>query len=542
MQKTRLADLHNYTLYYFILSYYIILTKPTYWVYFVIFNTVPSRNQMKNKSIQKDKLKLKHYNRDINIDLSIFIIIIISLINFLISLYSLNIHNMVTFDGTFYIRYYNGDNSWLSPFPFGYPLIISFFKLIISEEVLAAGLAVAFFGSLLLVPLSQILIHLFSKKIGLLLLLVAAFNPIVLYYSSVTYSEMPYLFFLVFSFWMYLKNKQFLAVLFASISYLIRPEGLIFAVAYAIIFFIKDRRWKNLLAATLIISSILLLFMFENHSRNGEWSISSKFSNLKIYDINNWTENEELRYVKDESTNQELIQNLLDQYPKRLTVLFNYIKNSSTWPITILGFIGLLWRPNIFWVFIVPLVFTPLSGANMSLRYGLPYFYALLVGSGLLIEKISSRQKLKLTITFISLISIVFIFNLKYLLQPAISDPDFYYDEWKGVGLFLKGVMPEDAIIMDRKPYLAFYSNAGKYIVIPAGSFNDVILSIQENDVDFLILSERTIKIFRPNLIPLLYLKEQHVKPFLTTVYDDIKENKGLGTRIYKINKISKNI
>ncbi|MFC1527656.1 DUF2079 domain-containing protein, partial [Candidatus Neomarinimicrobiota bacterium] len=371
----------------------------------------------------------------------------------------------------------------------------------------------------------------------LLLLLVAAFNPVVLYYSSVTYSEMPYLFFLVFSFWMYLKNKQFLAVLFASISYLIRPEGLIFAVAYAIIFFIKDRRWKNFSAATLIILSILLLFMFENHSRNGEWSISSKFSNLKIYDINNWTENEEFRYVKDESNNTEIIQSLLDQYPKRLMVLFNYIKTSSTWPITILGFIGLFWRPNIFWIFVVPLLFTPLSGANMSLRYGLPYFYALLIGSGFLINKISTRQNLQLTVAFVALISVVFIFNLKYLLQTSIIDNDFNFVEGKGVGIFIEKAIPEDAIIMDRKPYVAFYSNAGKYIEIPTGSIDDVLLSLQENDVDFLILSKRIITKYRPNLLPLLNEDEDNVKPLLKTIYNDNYLNNDFSTRIYKINK-----
>ncbi|MFC1786039.1 hypothetical protein ACFLZA_01585, partial [Candidatus Neomarinimicrobiota bacterium] len=283
---------------------------------------------------------------------------------------------MVTFDGTYYIRYYNGDNSWLSSFPFGYPLIIKFFKLIISEEVLAAGIAVAIFGSALLFPLSQILNHLFSKKVGLLLLLVAAFNPVVLYYSSVTYSELPFLFFLIFSLWMYFKNNQFLAVLFASISYLIRPEGLIFAIGYTIIFFIKDRQWKNLFITTLIISSILLLFMVENHSRNGEWAISSKISNINLNNIDDWKMNEETRHSGDIPTISELTKNIANQYPKRFFALLKSINISSTWLLVIIGLIGLVIRKNILWLFILQLFLTPLSGMNPSLRFGLPYFYA----------------------------------------------------------------------------------------------------------------------------------------------------------------------
>ncbi len=495
------------------------------------------RPTKKNREVEEKESFTQRFNRFKMIHRNTYFIVPILLINFLISLYLLNIHNMVTFDGTFYIRYYNGDNSWLGPFPFGYPLIIGFFKFFISDEVFAASLAVAFFGSALLVPLSQILIHLFSKRIGLLLLLVAAFNPVVLYYSSVTYSEIPYLFFLIFSLWMYFKNKQFLAVLFASISYLIRPEGLIFAVAYAIIFFIKDRQWKNLLITTSIIISILLLFMVGNHSRKGEWAVTSKFSNINLLKIDDWKMNEELRSSDDSMTGSELTLNLVDQYPKRLLALLNYIAISSTWPLVIIGLIGLLLRLNIFWLFILQLLLTPMSGTNMALRLGLPYFYVLLIVSGFLIKRISPKQGIKFTIIFISLIGILFIPNLKYLLQPALNDNDFNFVETKGVGLFIKGTIPEDAVIMDRKPYVTFYSGAGKYIEIPTGSINEVFLSIQKNNVDFLVLSERIISTFRPNLIPLLTEQEQNVNPFLTTVYNDLDENKGFGTRIYKVIK-----
>ena len=455
-------------------------------------------------------------------------IISIVLINFLLSLFFLN--DMITFDGTYYIRYFNGDNSWIASFPFGYPLIISFFKLFIADEVLAASFAVALFGSMLLVPLSQILIHLFDKKIGLLLLLVAAFNPVVLYYSSATYSEMPFLFFLMFSLWMYYKDKQFLAVLFASVSYLIRPEGLIFAVAYVIIFIIRDRKWKGLLCATLL--SVLLLFAIENHSRNDEWSISSKTSNISLFKVDDWRMNEVTRHSNDTPTIKELAQNLIEQYPKRLLIQLDMIKTASTLPLVAIGLIGLLLRVNILWLFILQLLLTPLSGMNPSLRFGLPYFYALLIGSGFIL-----RRNHKSAITFVVFIGIFFVPNLKYLSQPALIDSDFSYIECKEVGQFLKGSMPEDAIIMDRKPYITFYSNAGKYIEIPTGSINDVFLSIRKNDVDYLVLSERVIRIFRPNLILLLTIDEQSVQPYLTTVYYDMDINKGFGTRIYRINK-----
>ena len=159
----------------------------------------------------------------------------------------------------------------------------------------------------------------------------------------------------------------------------------------------------------------------------------------------------------------------------------------------------------------------------MSLRFGLPYFYALLIGSGFLIQKFKSG------IVVVALIGIFFIPNLKYLSQPI--DSDFSYVECKKAGLALRDIIPKDAIVMDRKPYVTFYSNAGKYIEIPTGSINDVYLSAKKNDVDYLVLSERIVMIFRPNLMPLLTVEEHIIEQFLTTVYNDF------GTRVYKIRR-----
>lgn len=321
----------------------------------------------KEKSIAKEKQsKSKLFKRFGMLHRSPHLVIPIILVNFIISLYFLNQQSMVTFDGTYYIRYFNGDYPWMGPFPFGYPLFISFFKLFITDEVLAARLVTAMLGSALLYPLSQVFMRLFSEKIGLLLA-IAAMNPVVIRYSTLTFSDLPYLFFLMFSMWMFLEKKLLPAVMLASVSYLIRPEGLIFAAGYTIIFFIKERDWRVMLYASSIILSLMLVFAVENYSRKGVWSISSKASNIKLYDIKDWRKSEELKFSDREPTKTEIAQNVLKQYPKRLMVLLNHIKTSSTWPIAIIGLIGLIRRPNVFWLFFVQLLMTPLSGANMSL-------------------------------------------------------------------------------------------------------------------------------------------------------------------------------
>ena len=464
------------------------------------------------------------------------LVIPILLVNFLISLYFLNQQNIVTFDGTYYIRYFNGDYPWMGPFPFGYPLIISFFKLFISDEVIAARLVTAMFGSALLYPLSQVFMRLFSEKTGLLLA-IAAVNPVVIRYSTLTFSDLPYLFFLMFSMWMFLEKRLLPAVTLASVSYLIRPEGLIFAAGYTIIFLVKEKDLRVTFYACSIILSLILVFAVENYSRKGVWSISSKASNIKIYDINDWRKSKKLKFSDIEPTKMEIAQSVLKQYPDKLMILLDYIKTSSTFPIAIIGLIGLVRRPNIFWLFFVQLLITPLSGANMSLRYGLPYFYPLLVGCGFFLNSFNKRVDLKLITAFVAVVGVVFLFNLKYLRQLELTTPDNNFFELKEVGLHLRGKIPKDAVIMDRKPYFAFYSNGGKYVSIPPASINEVIKTSLSNNVDYLVLSERIVKIFRPKLIPLLNIKKKNFGPYLTTFYDDTKLRRGYGVKIYKINK-----
>ena len=464
------------------------------------------------------------------------LVIPILLVNFLISLYFLNQQNIVTFDGTYYIRYFNGDYPWMGPFPFGYPLIISFFKLFISDEVIAARLVTAMFGSALLYPLSQVFMRLFSEKTGLLLA-IAAVNPVVIRYSTLTFSDLPYLFFLMFSMWMFLEKRLLPAVTLASVSYLIRPEGLIFAAGYTIIFLVKEKDLRVTFYACSIILSLILVFAVENYSRKGVWSISSKASNIKIYDINDWRKSKKLKFSDIEPTKMEIAQSVLKQYPDKLMILLDYIKTSSTFPIAIIGLLGLVRRPNIFWLFFVQLLITPLSGANMSLRYGLPYFYPLLVGCGFFLNSFNKRVDMKLITAFAAVVGVVFLFNLKYLRQPELTTPDNKFFELKEVGLHLRGKIPKDAVIMDRKPYFAFYSNGGKYVSIPPASINEVIKTSLSNNVDYLVLSERIVKIFRPKLIPLLNIKKKNFGPYLTTFYDDTKLRRGYGVKIYKINK-----
>lgn len=464
------------------------------------------------------------------------LVIPILLVNFLISLYFLNQQNIVTFDGTYYIRYFNGDYPWMGPFPFGYPLIISFFKLFISDEVIAARLVTAMFGSALLYPLSQVFMRLFSEKTGLLLA-IAAVNPVVIRYSTLTFSDLPYLFFLMFSMWMFLEKRLLPAVTLASVSYLIRPEGLIFAAGYTIIFLVKEKDLRVTFYACSIILSLILVFAVENYSRKGVWSISSKASNIKIYDINDWSKSKKLKFSDIEPTKMEIAQSVLKQYPDKLMILLDYIKTSSTFPIAIIGLIGLVRRPNIFWLFFVQLLITPLSGANMSLRYGLPYFYPLLVGCGFFLNSFNKRVDMKLITAFAAVVGVVFLFNLKYLRQLELTTPDNNFFELKEVGLHLRGKIPKDAVIMDRKPYFAFYSNGGKYVSIPPASINEVIKTSLSNNVDYLVLSERIVKIFRPKLIPLLNIKKKNFGPYLTTFYDDTKLRRGYGVKIYKINK-----
>lgn len=473
--------------------------------------------------------RLSQYTRSLSSDFIVLFGIIF--IAFILRLVLINDLKMVIYDGVYYIRYFFGDKSWPGPFPFGYPLLIQIAHAVISDEVIAARIVSVVLGSLLIIPLYKLLRGIASIQLAAILALVVALNPILIHYSTVCLSDIPYIFFWLLGFYYYYRGKIVHAVASESIAYFIRPEGLIYAVFFLLIYFIRSRHFRNFLYGSLVLAVALLAFTLHTHAKTDKWTLATKTGNIKVFYIDNWQKSEKLK--GQEFSIDEVLVNLRDQYPKRVSLLNGYIAKISTLPIVIIGLLGLLRKPSIYWLLLIQYILTPLSGANMDVRYGLPYFFMLIIGTGLFFFYYPPLHKYKYSVVLLG--ALVVIINLKYLQDKSLLTPDESLIELKAIGLRLKESGYSNHKFMDRKPYTSFYAGAEQFTEYPIGTIRDVYNKAIEDSVDILVMHEKIIRIFRPNLTPLLYVPDSLVSPMFETIYNDITVRKDAGIRLYKV-------
>jgi hypothetical protein len=261
--------------------------------------------------------------------------------------------------------------------------------------------------------------------------------------------------------------------------------------------FRREYRSAILSSATTLV--IVVLFVLYNHARTGDWIITGKTENVKVFHIDDWQKNEIMK--GQEPNGSALVANLIDDYPNRLGVLAGYVAELSGVGLLVAGLSGLVMNPSVYWTIIIQFFLTGLSGANYDLGYGLSYLLVLVVCSGAALARIKVSRLAAVSALVCVILALAQ--NFEYAQNKYLLQPDERFAEFKAAGLELKDKY-SDAQFMDRKPYLSFYAETKAFIEIPNGTPGEVLAAAQEKNVDFIVLHPDIIRIFRPRLVPLL--------------------------------------
>ena len=106
--------------------------------------------------------------------------------------------------------------------------------------------------------------------------------------------------------------------------------------------------------------------------------------------------------------------------------------------------------------------------------------------------------------------------------------------ELKAAGLALRAEARPADVFLDRKPYAAFYAG-GRYTQIPNEPADTVLAFARRAGARYLVLGERVVFVFRPQLKPLLYAADSTLAARgLATTYLNALHT-GSGVRILEI-------
>ena len=443
--------------------------------------------------------------------------------------YAVSFHPLVAWDGAYYINYFR-DASWRWIFPPGYPLAIEFFRFFISDSVLAAQFASAFFGGLLVVPLYVVAREFLDSRAALGATILAVFNPLMIRYGAMAMSEAQFIFFAVSAFAFYRRRQHLLFGTACGIAYLTRPEALLIFGLVVVVDFVRHRDLTFFGLATAGLLLFALPYIISLRVETGTWSLSPKSGNLRVWDVD-WRANlarEGLHPAAPPAPISAVLTTAIAGYPEKFLSNAGNLLTFAGVPFLLAALYGIGRHRNILLAGLGMFFLLPFFGLNPFSRFVLPYVPFLAVFAVLALRHIARPE-----LFYLGLL-VCLLGMLPTLSEIKKQDDDML--ELKAAALAIQPLVTPGDIFLDRKPYTAFYAN-GRYTQIPNEPVDTILAFAKRANARFLVLGERVVYVFRPQLKALLYGTDSAIgAKGLTTIYVDALQT-GKGVRILEINK-----
>jgi hypothetical protein len=424
---------------------------------------------------------------------------------------------IVSVDGTSYIRLAKmllSGPHYLTAQPPGYPVLMLPALALLGGDGVAAARATALVCGVALVAAFFLLARpAFGRAVAAVGAVVLALTPLAIRYSVTTMSEMPYAFLAVLAVLAAVRGRTTAAAILAACAFHVRPEGLVLAAALALLHGRRPRTWIRFAVVTLVVAVIPAVAF--NGLTSGDWTLTRKGINI-VPDSPVRNESIEGRAaVADRSlgVTDRLARfggDALRAWPGRFRAEVGHLAGALGVPMLlaalgglVLAFRGSL-RPERFAAAgLVQLLLVPFfAGVAPVPRLVVPVFPFVVFFAGLLVSAGLARGR--------AVGGLVAALVLGGWLAAAAPDAtgltlqeDGYYPELVAAGHALGPHVSDTTLVLDRKPYTAFYAGA-RYAQIPFGAYHATIRAAQEAGGDYLVVNESVASVFRPELLPLV--------------------------------------
>ncbi|HEX7878619.1 MAG TPA: hypothetical protein VF720_04385 [Candidatus Eisenbacteria bacterium] len=447
--------------------------------------------------------------------------------------------SIVTVDGTSYIRLARdlmGGAEYLTVQPPGYPVMMMPFLLGADVEgVLAARVTALLAGIGAMLLFGLLARRLVSRWGWLAFGLAFATTPILVRYSIVTMSEMPYLLWTAAALLAASHGRWWLAGAFGAAAFHVRPEGMFLVGGLALAAGRRPRAWLGLFSGLVLLG--FLPAMIYNHAQSGSWSLTLKDTNI-VADTP--VQNESIRAVERDPAKPDTgLTARLSQFagvslrvwPGRFVAEMKNMARAVGWPWLVAALAGLFLvirrstrpaappgptdpdaaiadpRPpppgRLLAAGLIQLLVVPLFGGVAPVpRLIVPVLPFVLLLGLIAIDNLVRRDRRLGAIAAMAAAAAWFVAALPEAKALRLQE-DGYYPELVRAGRELRGILPAEALVMDRKPYTAFYAGT-RFEQVPFGSYHATIEAIQRMGGDYLVVDEAVAEVFRPDLMPLV--------------------------------------
>jgi hypothetical protein len=434
----------------------------------------------------------------------------------------------VTVDGTEYIRLAESllrGHPFASIFPPGYPALIAIARLVIADRVLAAAVVSIACGALLAVPVWHLARRAVGDRWAVLPMMAVALHPELARISTVAMSESSYLLALYGAVALAAAGRPLGAGLAAGAAFAIRPEGLVTAAALAIregmrLWFPGTARTARsamdrigspfrLVAGVLVMAIPCWLYF---HATLGVWTVSPKIGALRA-PVTAWRAEEPRLAPRGDSAaafalGDRLVRfgpSALAHYPRNARLHLGQLLPLWPLPLLALALLGLARRRGVEALPLLGVAAIPLLAITAQPRFMLPAIPALAILATVPLAASAGASRPERAVRALAALGWLAgavwcaVLHATSFRQPFDADLADHVD----AGRWLARHSSAGDIVLDRKPYVAFYADR-TYRVIPDEPYDTILVSARRTGARFLVMAEGVARIFRPQLLPLV--------------------------------------
>jgi hypothetical protein len=439
-------------------------------------------------------------------------------------------------DGTAYLRIaqsFAGGPPIDTVHQYGYPLLIRLAQFVVPDWVTAARV-VAFVPGVLAVPLTWWVARRFVDPLPLRFLPVAAMalTPLPVRYSLTTMTDLPFMALLLLGLGAAARGRWLAAGLLGGAGYVIRPEGLLAALAVAALLVVRRQRAAALRVVVGALLFVVPYIVFVG-LKDDRWTLTPKSINIGAA---SWQAAEERAGEADVPIElgtrlERFGAETAREYPKRaFEVLAQLFRQCGYVPLLI-GPVGLAGPAILLGAGLVQIVFLPLTFIGARVRYVFPFLPILWILTSVVLARVP-RPALRTAGTLLVIGGIA----LAAVQERALYtlNEDGWFPELVEAGVAMRDLVRPETVVYDRKPYTAYYAGAiGRYT--PTGSYDAILDQLVRDRGDFLVVNDRVTASFRPELLPLI--RDPRVvatETRLSPVYFE-QSTRGQWTAVYRI-------
>ena len=396
-----------------------------------------------------------------------------------------------------------------SPAHHGYPILVAIASLLGPGRELP-GRVVSMVASLVLVALLWVVARRRTgPAMALLPASLVAFHPLLAIYGGAIMTE-----------------STFLALAFAGVALLdagrarwggsllgaswwVRPEAALVAPLAALF---APLPWRGRMAALLLAACVALPYSLVLRVEQGHWSLTPKsvlvrapFANARAAE---WRLADSTAFADSVGVGARLVRDggsILRAYPGRLLDQARALVDAWTWPLLLLTALGLaLPAGRGPWLAfgVLPLVYPLLSGPA-DLRFAQLVVPALALP---IVSFVSPRGPLRAIARALAVAATLLGVALLWLGRPAeraLAFDDGPMTAMRGAGAWLAQHAPRDAVVMDRKSYVAFFADR-RHMQLPDEPLDRLLDYARTSGATYLVVEEYVVRGLRPQLAPLL--------------------------------------